>query len=37
MTEYRFTLKFSLKNPEAKMDELVERLGEAAPRCCPGL
>lgn len=29
MTEYQFTLKFSLKNPEAKIDELVERLGEA--------
>lgn len=29
MTEYEFTLKFALKNPDANIDELVERLGEA--------
>lgn len=29
MTEYTFTLKFSLKSPGEDFDELVERLGEA--------
>ena len=29
MTEYQFTLKFSLNSLEANIDELVERLGEA--------
>ena len=29
MTEYQFTLKFSLNSAEANLDELVERLGEA--------
>jgi len=29
MTEYQFTLKFSLNTLEANLDELVERLGEA--------
>ena len=29
MTEYRFTLKFALKNPDANIDELIEHLGEA--------
>ena len=29
MTEYQFTLKFALKNPDVNIDELIERLGEA--------
>lgn len=29
MNEYQFTLKFALGDPEADIDELVERLGEA--------